>query len=284
MKSPLIMLREVSPTANNVEKEIIKYILAHPEEVTKLSIQKLAANSYSSPSSVLRLCKLIGYDGYKEFKHALLTELVTIGQEDKHSEENVTALDSTALIIEKTTNNNIQSLIDTRHLIDDKVLDEVVEKIHDANTINLFGLGASLEACNDFFLKMLRLGKHANFTSEYHTQIINALNVKKGDICIFISYSGETEEILEINQIAKEKEGICVAITRYGETSLSKNCDYVLNSSSNESMFSCGTMSSRISQLNLLDILFNLYCSKYYEEATMNLTKTHMKKNASEIF
>lgn len=284
MKSPLIMLREIASKANTVEKEIITYILDHPDEVTKLSVQELAKKSFSSPSSIIRVCKQIGYSGYKDFKRALLTELITIGQEEKHMEENITALDSTSLIIEKTTNNNIQSLIDTTRLIDEKTLDIIVEELHNANSIKLFGLGASLEACSDLFLKLLRLGKNVNLTSEYHTQIIYALNATKNDICFFISYSGETEEILAINKIAKEKGAKCICLTRYGDTSLSKNCDYSINSSSNESMFSCGTMSSRISQLNMIDIIFNLYCSKYFEEATLNLSKSHMNKGSSELY
>ncbi len=281
---PIVQLRSIITNVSTVEKEIANYIISNPDRVTKMSIHELAKESYSSTSSIVRLCKNLGYSGFKEFKHALLAELMAFGDTESHLETPIMATDSISEIIEKTTQNNIQSLNDTRHLIDNNALETIVDRIHDSHNIYVFGLGSSLCICNDMYIKMTRLGKPCFYTTEYHSQMIQALNCTDADFCLFVSFSGETTELLELAKIAKENKAYCAAITHYGESSLSKLCNITLYSSSNESLFSCGTMSSRISQLNLVDILFNIYCSKNYAEATMNLTKTHIKKSYSEKY
>ncbi|MBQ9036986.1 MAG: MurR/RpiR family transcriptional regulator [Erysipelotrichaceae bacterium] len=275
---PIIQLRSIFNNVSAVEKGIADFIINNPDQVTKMSIHELAKKSYSSPSSIVRLCKQLGYDGFKEFKHALLAELMAFGDTETHEDNPIMATDSISEIIEKTTQNNIQSLHDSRHLINNKTIEEVVDKLYESHNIYVFGLGSSLGICNDMYIKMTRLGRSCFYTTEYHTQMIQALNCKSNDFCLFVSFSGETEELLELARIAKGNNAYCAALTHYGESSLSKLCNKTIHSSSNESLFSCGTMSSRISQLNLIDIIFNIYCSKHYEEATKNLTKTHIKK------
>jgi len=281
---PLVKLKSILNNISNVEKDIAKYILDNPDNVTKMSVQQLAKETYSSPSSIVRLCKEIGYNGYKEFKSDLFAELMAFGDKETHTESAIIATDTINEIIEKTTKNNIQSILDTQHLTNPKALETIVDKIHDCRNLYVFGLGSSLEICNDMYIKMTRLGKNCFYSTEYHTQIIQALNTQENDFCLFVSFSGETPELLSLAKMAKDNKSFCVSITHYGESSLSKLCDITLHSSANESLFSCGTMSSRISQLNLIDIIFNIYCSKNYEEATKNLTKTHLQKSYMEKY
>ncbi|MBR3352129.1 MAG: MurR/RpiR family transcriptional regulator, partial [Erysipelotrichaceae bacterium] len=128
---PIVQLRSIITNVSTVEKEIANYIISNPDRVTKMSIHELAKESYSSTSSIVRLCKNLGYSGFKEFKHALLAELMAFGDTESHLETPIMATDSISEIIEKTTQNNIQSLNDTRHLIDNNALETIVDRIHD---------------------------------------------------------------------------------------------------------------------------------------------------------
>ena len=53
---------------SNSEKEIAKYILNHGEEVLTMSVKELAKKTYTSPATIVRLCKKIGLEGYNDFK------------------------------------------------------------------------------------------------------------------------------------------------------------------------------------------------------------------------
>ena len=57
------------------EQQVIDYLLDHLEDLTLLSINDLAKKSYTSNATIIRLCHKVGYQGYRQFKLALLQEL-----------------------------------------------------------------------------------------------------------------------------------------------------------------------------------------------------------------
>ena len=74
MKSVLVILREYEIHATATEKVIIKYILDHPKEVTDMTIYELSGKTFSSPASIIRMCKKNGFKGFKDLTKALIYE------------------------------------------------------------------------------------------------------------------------------------------------------------------------------------------------------------------
>ena len=90
MQNVLLRLREVQPSLSSTERQIAQFILENPDETTTLTIRDLARRSFSSPSSVVRICRVIGFQGYKELRHALTLELATLGENGSHREKDNT--------------------------------------------------------------------------------------------------------------------------------------------------------------------------------------------------
>ena len=59
---------------------------------------------------------------------------------------------------------------------------------------------------------------------------------------------------------------------------LSGKADYLLYTSAKEALFRRGASSSRIAQLNIVDILYTAYVNRNYEEVLNRLNKTYMDK------
>lgn len=83
-------------------------------------------------------------------------------------------------------------------------------------------------------------------------------------------------------------EGPCVkngtpiiAITRCVASPVAELADYKLYTTANESTFRSGAMSSRISQLNIIDILYTAFANREYEYCLEQLSKTHIRKPAA---
>ncbi|WP_087060104.1 hypothetical protein [Marinilactibacillus psychrotolerans] len=57
MEIVTIRLREYFSDATTVEKAIISFITQNAKNVTKMSIHKLSLETFTSPSSIIRLCK-----------------------------------------------------------------------------------------------------------------------------------------------------------------------------------------------------------------------------------
>ena len=278
MKSALLRIREARGSISPTEREIADYLLQHPEDVIDLSIHELAKRTFSSPSTIIRMCHRVGFDGFKEFRKAVTYEMAVRRQNEENAQKEITRSDSLDDIVEKITYKNIMSLEDTKNLLDTETLGKCVELIRSCRMVLLFGMGASLCAAKDAYLKFLRLNKPCMINEDWHSQLLQARNTCAQDLGIVISYSGNTVEVIECMKAMPEHRSPILAITRCGTSPVSELADYKLYTTANESIFRSGAMSSRISQLNIIDILYTAFANSEYERCLEQLSKTHIKK------
>ena len=90
--------------------------------------------------------------------------------------------------------------------------------------------------------------------------------------------SGETSKRLQEDSYAQLKYGAAHDQDAPILTRVAELADYNLYIAANESLFRNGAMSSRIAQLNVVDILYTAYASRHYEETLRALTRTHIYK------
>ena len=278
MKNALLRMRESLNTASATEKTIIKHILAHPDDLLTCSIHALAEQTYSSPATILRLCRKLGFDGYKDFRQSVIYELALRKQSQEEEQKEITQHDSLEQMVQKITYKNINSLKDSCQLIDVADIQTAVDMIERSQVVYLFGIGSSLCVAHDLYLKFLRLGKACVLNDDWHGQLLQARNATAQDAAIILSYSGQTVEVISCMKEMHENNVPMVSITRYGAspvTQLSSLCLYV---AANESLFRSGAMSSRISQLNLIDILYTEFANRNYQRSLAQLSKTHIHK------
>ena len=281
MSSPLLRLRESSRQFSTTERQVAEHILSDPRLVADMSIHQLARHTFSSASTIVRLCNHTGYSGYKEFRKAVTYELAQREQTKRTEQKEIARSDSLEEIIDKITYQNIISLEETKELLDVDVIRECVEMIKNARVIYLFGLGASLYAAKDAYLKFLRLNKLCIINEDWHSQLLQARNATRQDLGIVISYSGATVEVIECMKALKENGTPSIAITRCVNSPVTELADQKLYTAANESIFRSGAMSSRISQLNIIDILYTALANDRYEETLDQLSRTHIHKPGS---
>lgn len=278
MSSALVRLREGSKGFSSTEREVAKAILENPQLVADMSVHELARFTFSSASTIVRMCTHTGYSGYKEFRKAVTYELALKEQTRKTEQKEIEPSDSIETIIDKVTELNIRSLEETRELLDVQVIRKCVELLKNARVIYLFGMGASLCAAKDAYLKFLRLNKLCVINEDWHSQLLQARNATREDLALVFSYSGATVEIIECMKALRENSVATIAITRCVQSQVSELADEKLYTAANESLFRSGAMSSRISQLNVVDILYTALANESYEQSLDQLSKTYIRK------
>jgi len=144
MKSVIVRLQEYNSHASNAERGIIQYLLTHPEEVASISIHQLSKRSFCSASTIIRLCRKTGFEGYKELQKSLLYELAIRKENKDWQKQEIGRRDSLEEIVNKVIYKNIASLEDTRKLLDMEKLEWCVDLLEQARTVCLFGIGSSL--------------------------------------------------------------------------------------------------------------------------------------------
>ncbi|WP_242987727.1 MurR/RpiR family transcriptional regulator [Anaerobacterium chartisolvens] len=255
------------------EKLVAKYVLQFPHDVPKMSIQELAAASGTSPSSVVRLCKSLGYSGYKEFCR-LLTADISANRQDDIVYEDVRPGDSLPSIAKSVVMSNIRAIESSLQILNVDQLEQAVTAICQADRVDFYGVGTSCLVALDAHSKFLRINKHSNVSEDPHVQVLSAATLKKGDVAVIISYSGETRDVLIIADIIKKTSATIIAITKYGKNPLNTQADINLYTYSTENLIRSGAMSSRISQLTIIDILYTAVASNNYGSVKPHLDKS----------
>jgi len=281
MKGLLVRIESYLQDAGEAEKELIKRLNKNPESVLRKSIKEIAKETYTSPATVVRLCKKLGCKGYKDFQNTLAYEVALFQESRDIAFQKITREDSIEDVIYKVTKKNIESLETTQKLIEPKIVIECVKLLENSRTVTLFGLGTSLLAARDLYLKLLRADVICNVCDDWHTQLLGARNLRKGDLAIAISYSGLTEEVLQCVKEAKGNGAKVIAITRAVESELASEADFVLPVAATELIHRSGAMSSRISQLNVIDIFFTAYVNRNYDVCMSKFTKNYIQKKGS---
>ena len=255
------------------EKEIAKYILNHGEAVLSMSVKELAKHTYTSPATIVRLCKKIGLEGYNDFKIKYSAELQYDLQHTDRIDVNFPFQkdDSHPLICHKLASLSQEVIADTVKLIDFNQLHQIVDLIYHYPTIDIYGSGNSLLAAMSFQHKMMRISRDVNLRVLHGEQIFMSYNTNPDRIGMIISYSGETNEVIQIAQTLKEKKTPLIVLTSIGDNRLSHYADYILNIGSREKIFTkIAPFASQISMEYLLNVIFSCLFQKDYEQNIQN--------------
>ncbi len=196
-------IRENFDSMTKSEKKIAEYIFKSPKDIISDSAQEIAIKTSTSPASVIRFTKKVGYNSLNEFKFALVAEEYT--KESTEFDYIINYNDSIDSIINKLGNKVIDTINDTKELVDDEKLLEAVKAIKNAETIYLYGVGASAMVAMDFQYKLLRINKKVMFQQDSHLQLAVSVHITNRDVAVAISYSGNTREVNLAVEEAKKK-------------------------------------------------------------------------------
>ncbi|MCK8817856.1 MurR/RpiR family transcriptional regulator [Natroniella sulfidigena] len=256
------------------ETKLAEYVLENKSEVSNLSVQKLANLAGTSPASVIRFCKKVGYNGFQEFKINLVKDLTESKNKETKVYEDITVNDTIAETMQKLAHQNIEVIENTMKLIDEKEVKKAIEAIDTAERIYIFGVGASGLVAKDFQYKLMRIKKTVISYLDSHTQLASAVNIEEDDLAIGISYSGQTLEIYQALKQAGQKGATTLSITKYGQNPLSDLADINIDVAGTESNIRVGAITSRIAQLTAIDLLFVGYTKNDFEIISNYIKKT----------
>ena len=276
--SVLIKLRDYR-NLSAAENQVREYILKYPKKVLEYTVYELAKESFTSPATVVRLCKKIDIKGFARLK-VLLAEETKYFQDMKLNLLDTTTIeknDSPHAIIEKITNIAVKTIEETRVLVNEKQFMQVARLLQKAVIVDFYGVGASSPVAIDAQYKFMRIGKNVITYQLYDQQYVQAVNSDASHVGIIISYSGETKEMLKIAGILQKNGTPVVAVTSSGENSLNRIADYNLFVTAKETVFRSGAMASRTAQLYIIDILYALYCSLDYDESIKKIQQTRIE-------
>lgn len=268
---------------SNTEHEVAVYIREHRNDICKMSIHELAKETYSSTSTILRLCKKLGYEGFSDFKIAFNSEIsktkhhATIDNLDFPFQQD----DSYENIVDNIFKLYTTSITEAIENFDLENMRRITTHLDQANIIDIYGQGSSRASADEFKEKMMRLGKTICMEAGYTEQIHQAINSDKTHYAIVISHSGNNLETLKIINILKRKEIPMLAITNNSDTYLARIAQDKIFTEVSEAktlISKIETFGSNVAVQFILDCLYSFLFHLHYRENLL-----HTKSNEDEL-
>lgn len=254
---------------SDTEESIADFILGLGEELKKYSTRNIAESTYTSPATVVRLCKKLGFTGFDDFKEQFLKEIEYLDRQYGKIDANFPFQKNDTMMhaAYKISQLYEDTIKDSISLLHHDALQKAVNLLKYSQSIHIYSFGTALNLAESFKERMLKIGKNVIIANNMNYQLYEANCIPKGDVAILISYSGETEKIICVAEMCKRKGIPIIAVSSFGENTLSKMASCKLTMSTKESMFyNIGDFSTHLSIHFILDVLYSTYFLTNYEK------------------
>lgn len=250
------------------EKAIANYLIQAKESIKKESTRQIAAKAYVAPSSIVRFCQKLGFEGLGDFKEKYLEEL-------KYTSHYFTEVDPNHPFERQDRNLEVagklatlytETIQDTLSLLNEDVLSRVTELLN-KETIYIVTLSAQIGIARAFKEKMMKIGRRVIILYEAHETLyeMEHCDIEHSAVLI-LSYTGESSRCISCASIVLEKGVSCAAITSYGINRLSSMVPCTIHVSSREKLVSnLGNFSFALSVLYVLDVIYSNIFKLDYE-------------------
>ncbi len=166
------------------ERLIFEYIQHHAHDISTISAKAIARDTFTTTTSVNRVCKKMGYNSYTELRYKFLRDQLT-------------ATPSWPVTLTG----------------EDNIVTQLSELLLHSSHIYLYARGASLTSLN-YLSRFLSL---ASLPHLILNDVHQLTRVSRGTL-VLISKSGETQSLIEMARNALRKGLKIIAITREGAT------------------------------------------------------------------
>lgn len=252
--SCLFRIKEFYDGFTASEKKIADYILNNKDETIRLTSTQLSEITGASPATVVRFARTMGFSGYSDMKLDLAKDIDNIAQDKVN--ELIRSSDTMMEMVKKYSACVTQAVAGTMSLIKSSELESAVSILKKAETIYLYGVGASGLVAEDLQKKLVRINKRCNYYVDYNLGLASSIHITGRDAMLAVSYSGETREVNLSAETARRSGAKVIAVTHCGRSRLTALADINLFIPSTENEIRIGAMQSRTAQLFITDLLY----------------------------
>ncbi len=270
-------IRALGPSLPRSVQAVAAAVAADPATCARLTVSALAEHTGTSEATVVRTARLLGYPGYRDLRLALAA---LAAQQESGAAPAVTVDiavdDPLADVVAKLAHEEAQTLTDTAAALDLTQLAAAVTALAAARRIDIYGVGASALVGQDLAQKLLRIGLLAHAHSDPHLAVTGAVQLRPGDVAVAITHSGTTGDVIEPLRVAFGRGATTIALTGRPNSPVTRHADLVLaTSAARETQLRPAAMSSRTSQLLVVDCLFVGVAQQTYDTAAPALTASY---------
>ncbi|MFI3175425.1 MAG: MurR/RpiR family transcriptional regulator [Bacillota bacterium] len=251
-------------TLTGSEKKVADYILHQREKTQYMSITDLAEHCLVAEATVTRFCKSLGYKGYNALKLAVANATAKQGSHQA-TPGAISETDSVEEVCQKCATFSIEAINQTLEVLNPTVIATAATLLSQANCVLCMGQGGSMLLAQQAAHLFSTTFPNFYAIADSHAQMIAISHLQKGDVALIFSYSGSTAELEAMLRVVGEKEAISILVTRFPKSPGGMKADMILPCGANEAPLQLGSVPAAVSQLILLDSLYQELCRRDFE-------------------
>ncbi len=274
MTDCLVKMNQLKDHLAPAERRAVLCFLENPANMQALPISEAATACGISKATLVRMCKSLGYKGYKDFSFAFSLGMAA-GPDIVYAE--LSPGDDVRTLMNKVARQNMDAIRDTMRLLNEKDIDKAAQALHHAQRVDFYGVGMSALVAQAAQMKFQRLCKDSQSSPDPHLQVVTAARLQPGDAALLFSYSGETKDTLQTLAAIKRAGATAISVTRLNANPLSRGADIALHIASSEMLVRSAAMASRMAMMHVIDILFSAVAVRGYAQYKPALDRTHLE-------
>jgi DNA-binding MurR/RpiR family transcriptional regulator len=202
-----------------------EYVLRHPEAVTTMPIDELGRLSHTSPATVTRFARLMGFGGYVAFRTAIAVDLATSsatkGLGWTHPSGDGLGLQG---LLDRTQ----RELVLTAESLDFTVIDRVSATLARSRSIDIYAYGASTAAAGILHAGLYNAGLVSHHWSDPGYARLSGLQQGRATTAVALSRDGDEDWLVRQLGSARLAGATTVALTPQHSSPLARCADMVI--------------------------------------------------------
>lgn len=246
-------IQAVYDNLKTAEKKAVNFIMSQSEIIAAMTIEECAKKAGCSEATIVRLSKRLGYKGFPQLKKDFAENKP--GSEYLEYEE-IKKDDTPFKVLKKVFESSVSAINDTSKIIDRIEFEKALKALLGAKRIMFCGVGDAALVAMEAYQRFARIGMHCFTHTDPDLQLVQTLQLEKGDVLIAISYSGRSKTVVETAKNAKAAGATVITLTNYPVSPLTKKSDIILQTAA-FSRYSTGEIiSKRITELLIIESLY----------------------------
>jgi len=234
------------------EKRVATFVKNYPEEVIKLPINVLAEKVGVSVSTVIRLCRRIGINGYTDLKIDITRDLA-LNYKKTYSEIN--SNDSIPLLLNKVQQLFSHTISNTFKILSISALKEAYLNIINSDSVLIIGAGGTAALAKLLNHKLLKLEINSQWSNDFSLIPLLINKIGKNDVLFVLSHSGSTNLVYDAVVMAKKKGCKIIILTNYLQSPMAKKSDIILATGIDEQPLGSEGVTTRMAQISIIEVL-----------------------------
>ena len=185
---------------SELDEKIVHYIIEHIDDILEKGVRGVAKDNYTSPSTIIRLAKKLGYTGFIDLYYQILPMVKKTEGSQADNDEDFLRI-SQEDFFKENSREDIEQFIQQVLYLKQKYL-------------FIYATGFSAIAAEYLYKKLLVLGKKTIIATGTDSIGVFENNLEDIGALIVISKSGETQLVIDKLLVAKEQNIFTVTFTK----------------------------------------------------------------------